>query len=105
MAREVGRYSGRPLPAMRRPDSRDNSRRDDSVLPVPERVPASPMASDRSSPAQSRGFAVPHSKVLEALTLIEEWMNGDFSHRPPCNANPCSCGLWGLQKYLGLPKT
>ena len=89
---------------MRRPDNGDNSQRDDSVLRVPERVPTGAVAPNGGNQAQSRGFAVPHSKVLQALTLIEEWMNGDFSHRPPCNANPCSCGLWGLQKYLGLPK-
>jgi hypothetical protein len=73
------------------------------VPDVPERVPQRPVAPDRSSQTESDGPSPARDKMLEALRTLSDFTNADLAHKKPCTGRgSCTCGLWGLQQYLGF---
>lgn len=70
---------------------------------MPQRVPERPVAPDRVNPTEGDRPNPARDKMLEALRTIGDWTNADLAHKPPCTGKaPCTCGLHGLQQYLGF---
>jgi hypothetical protein len=98
---ETGKGTVRAL-RLNRPGTTGVTGRDLPAVPQP--VPASPMASDRSSPGPSLNVPDTRDELSRALTGLEDFWGASLAHREPCinQGKDCTCGLLGLRRYLGL---
>jgi hypothetical protein len=70
------------------------------MLPVPVESPASPVAPHWGDPAPGFRDAFARKQLRAALEDLEDALGGRFTHYSGCGIE-CTCGLDGLNKYLG----